>query len=56
MKYIYVICCLFLITIKVSAQDLSGVTILVNPGHGGFDSDDRNITPPVRIILCGLFF
>ncbi|WP_373126498.1 Ig-like domain-containing protein [Bacteroides sp. HPS0048] len=44
MKYIYVICCLFLITIKVSAQDLSGVTILVNPGHGGFDSDDRNIT------------
>lgn len=44
MKYIYIICSLFLFVIKVSAQDLSGVTILVNPGHGGFDSDDRNIT------------
>ena len=25
------------------AQNLSGITICVNPGHGGFDSDDRNV-------------
>lgn len=27
----------------VHSQNLSGVKICVNPGHGGFDSDDRNI-------------
>ncbi len=27
----------------MQAQDLSGVKIYVNPGHGGYDSDDRNI-------------
>lgn len=25
------------------AQNLQGTTIYINPGHGGFDSDDRNI-------------
>ncbi|MEG1586283.1 MAG: N-acetylmuramoyl-L-alanine amidase, partial [Bacteroidales bacterium] len=25
------------------AQELSGVSIYINPGHGGFDSDDRNV-------------
>jgi hypothetical protein len=25
------------------AQNLTGITFCVNPGHGGFDSDDRNI-------------
>lgn len=45
MKYIcYLIIALFLLNAnKGYSQDLSGVTILVNPGHGGFDSDDRNI-------------
>ncbi len=28
---------------NLSAQNLSGITICVNPGHGGFDSDDRNM-------------
>ena len=25
------------------SQDLSGVRIFINPGHGGYDSDDRNV-------------
>jgi len=25
------------------AQNLAGITICVNPGHGGYDSDDRNM-------------
>ena len=45
MKHIcYLIIALFLLNAnKGYSQDLSGVTIFVNPGHGGFDSDDRNI-------------
>ena len=27
----------------LSAQNLTGVKIFINPGHGGFDSDDRNV-------------
>jgi N-acetylmuramoyl-L-alanine amidase len=27
----------------VSAQDFSGIKIYLNPGHGGYDSDDRNV-------------
>ncbi len=27
----------------IYAQNLTGITICVNPGHGGFDSDDRNV-------------
>ena len=40
---------LFLVVILLAgysnlhAQNLSGITICVNPGHGGFDSDDRNV-------------
>ena len=34
---------LLLIGFSVQAQDLSGVRILINPGHGGYDSDDRNV-------------
>ncbi|GHV57803.1 hypothetical protein FACS1894182_07650 [Bacteroidia bacterium] len=29
------------------AQDLSGIKIYVNPGHGGWDSDDRGIATPL---------
>lgn len=46
MKQIYYILFIGLLLLRTSgvyAQDLSGVTIYVNPGHGGFDSDDRNI-------------
>lgn len=39
--------CLIAIAIIVfsglSAQNLAGITICVNPGHGGYDSDDRNM-------------
>lgn len=27
----------------LAAQNLSGVKICINPGHGGYDSDDRNV-------------
>ncbi|VBB48048.1 conserved exported hypothetical protein [uncultured Paludibacter sp.] len=33
----------FIAVFHISAQNLSGVRIYINPGHGGFDSDDRNI-------------
>lgn len=32
-----------LFALSVQAKDLSGVKIYVNPGHGGYDSDDRNM-------------
>lgn len=28
---------------ELSAQNLQGVKIYINPGHGGYDSDDRNV-------------
>ncbi|NDP19790.1 MAG: T9SS type A sorting domain-containing protein [Paludibacter sp.] len=31
----------------VTAQDLTGVKIHINPGHGGWDSDDRGIPTPL---------
>ena len=31
---------------NLPAQDLSGVKIYINPGHGGYDSDDRNVVIP----------
>ena len=39
----FLILSLFLSTFFVSAQNLSGVKIYINPGHGGFDADDRNV-------------
>ena len=40
---------LFLMTLafvfsSVNSQNMTGIKICVNPGHGGFDSDDRNMT------------
>jgi N-acetylmuramoyl-L-alanine amidase/5-hydroxyisourate hydrolase-like protein (transthyretin family) len=32
-----------LLTKSIFAQDLFGTKIYINPGHGGFDSNDRNI-------------
>ena len=32
-----------LLAFTVQAKDLSGLKIYVNPGHGGYDSDDRNV-------------
>ena len=34
---------LIFVIISTNAQNLTGVKILVNPGHGGYDSDDRNV-------------
>lgn len=34
---------LILISTSAVSQNLSGVRIYINPGHGGYDSDDRNI-------------
>jgi len=45
MKKIYIL--LMVLTAVFSgmnAQNMTGITICVNPGHGGFDSDDRNVT------------
>lgn len=32
--------------VTVNAADLNGLKIYVNPGHGGYDSDDRNVAIP----------
>ncbi len=42
------IAAVFLIGIGMSvfSQDLSGIRIYINPGHGGYDSDDRNVVIP----------
>ena len=39
----FLILLLFLNAFFVPAQNLTGVKIFINPGHGGFDSDDRNV-------------
>ncbi|MCA1760239.1 MAG: N-acetylmuramoyl-L-alanine amidase, partial [Bacteroidales bacterium] len=36
----------FLLVSNVMGQNLEGVKIYVNPGHGGFDSNDRNVPIP----------
>ncbi|WP_372947225.1 Ig-like domain-containing protein [Mariniphaga sp.] len=36
----------FLLVSNVMGQNLEGVKIYVNPGHGGFNSDDRNVPIP----------
>ncbi len=45
MKNIYTVLVLLLITNIFYAQgpDMSGISICINPGHGGHDSDDRHI-------------
>jgi len=32
-----------LISLQINSQNLTGVKICINPGHGGYDSDDRNV-------------
>lgn len=36
-----------LIAFALPAQDLTGIKIHINPGHGGWDSDDRGIPTPL---------
>jgi N-acetylmuramoyl-L-alanine amidase len=40
-----ILCCLLSLFIfnKANGQSLSGLKIYINPGHGGYDSDDRNV-------------
>ena len=39
--------CLFVFlasfVVSAQAQNFSDIKICVNPGHGGYDSDDRNV-------------
>lgn len=44
MKRLYSVIIFFLFSIAtIMAQNLQGTIIYVNPGHGGYDSDDRNM-------------
>ncbi len=36
----------FLLPLAAGGQSMSGVKIYVNPGHGGYNSDDRNMPVP----------
>jgi len=36
-----------LLVLVAAAQDLTGIKIHINPGHGGWDSDDRGIPTPL---------
>lgn len=44
--YSSILLLLLLSVFSIDAQDLSGVRIFVNPGHGGYDSNDRNMVIP----------
>lgn len=34
---------IFFLLVYIYSQNLTGVKICINPGHGGYDSDDRNV-------------
>ena len=36
-----------LLVLVAAAQDMTGIKIHINPGHGGWDSDDRGIPTPL---------
>ncbi|MEG1838416.1 MAG: Ig-like domain-containing protein [Bacteroidaceae bacterium] len=44
MKRLYTLTLVLLVVVSLAAQNMSGIKIYINPGHGGYDSDDRNIT------------
>ena len=41
MKKIFMILAAALLTVSISAKDLTGIRIYVNPGHGSYGPDDR---------------
>ncbi|MDR3219397.1 MAG: N-acetylmuramoyl-L-alanine amidase [Dysgonamonadaceae bacterium] len=43
MKQLHILLCILFTSLSGYATDLTGVKIYVNPGHGGHDSDDRNV-------------
>ncbi|MEO8398844.1 MAG: Ig-like domain-containing protein, partial [Ignavibacteriaceae bacterium] len=42
-KYLLLTIIISFLTTNIFSQDFSGIKICINPGHGGFDSDDRFI-------------
>jgi hypothetical protein len=42
-NYTFLLAAFLFFTSCLMAQNLTGIKICVNPGHGGFDSDDRNV-------------
>ena len=43
MKYKISLLICFIFAFGLNAQNLTGIKICINPGHGGYDSDDRNV-------------
>lgn len=43
MKHLFFLIIILFQILFVQAQNLTGVKIFINPGHGGFDSNDRNV-------------
>ncbi len=43
MKRVYITLFIFLLAGQIFSQDFSGISICINPGHGGHDGDDRFI-------------
>ncbi len=43
MKFHISIIFFFVFILGLNAQNLTGIKICINPGHGGYDSDDRNV-------------
>ncbi len=43
MKRLYIVFIALLGCLGMQAKDMTGLKIYINPGHGGWDSDDRNV-------------
>ena len=46
MKKLSILAIALAATIGATATDMKDLKIYVNPGHGGYDSDDRNVAVP----------
>ena len=46
MKKLSILAITLAATIGATATDMKDLKIYVNPGHGGYDSDDRNVAVP----------
>ena len=43
MKKLYILVIALVGCLGLQAKDMTGLRIYINPGHGGWDSDDRNV-------------
>ena len=50
-NYIFLILILSFFSGSLFSQDLTGIKIHINPGHGGWDSDDRGIPTPLYPVI-----